>query len=420
MSLFLSLLLFIGHSFAADASSQKVKTFNPDSVSLKNLLDRASINSLAVQAQISDVQAEEYLVHASTAWANPVVHVENQKGVDNTDSPINNLKIGASQALPSPFTQGLKKEIAQMDLAISKHHLEDQLLHAQLNAYRWIYEYNVAREMISLMERRIARLQMIRKYISTRPYLSPQKRSEAFIVENKIVAIEKDLSSARASEEFLWQRLNVLLKWENKKTFPNFWIAKNLPLNKGELLDKALKNNHEIEFSQLELKKNQSQRKLESRQALPDVMLSAAATRGRQGNPENNDTLGVSVSLPLFNWNRNRTRAADSHVESAAKKEALTRQEVALGFEKVYSQYLINQDYLLKYPIEMQKKLEDQMMKITENFKRSQVDLITYFEVDMTHYERLQQTYMIQAEYASNLADLSLLTGELFNYEGIL
>jgi outer membrane protein TolC len=389
-------------------------------VSLKSLMERAAINSLGVQAQSLNVQADEQLVDASTAWQNPIVHMENQKGDDNTAAPINNLKVMASQTLPSPFTQGIKKDLAKIDLAISNHHLEDQTLQAQLNSYKWIYEYNVSRQLIQVMERRIARLQLIRKYIATRHYLSPQKRSEAFIVENRIIAIEKDLNAARASEEYLWQRLNVLLKWENKATFPNFWIVKNLTLNKQELLEKSTRDNHDIEFSQLELRKNQSQRKLESRQALPDVMLSAANTKGLHNNPEDNNTIGLTVTMPLFNWNRHRTRAADYRVEAAERKETLTRQEVALTFEKVYSQYLVNQEFLKKYPVGSQKKLEDQIQNITDSFKKGQVDLITYFEVDNTHYERVHQTFMIQLEYASNLADLSLLSGELFNYEGIL
>lgn len=390
-----------------------------DSQVLSQLLDAAVRNSLSVQAQKFDVDSRDRLVSASTAWSNPQILLEGQKGDDNTAAPINNIKVSLIQPL-SVMSLGIKKKIAKVDLALTTHHLEDETLTTKTNTLRWIYAYTVNREVIRLLEERTGRLEIIKKFLATRHYMSQQRRGEAFIVENKIAAVEKEIQMARAADQYLWQRLNVLIDWKNPEQFPSFWFKKSLAIDKQSLLEKTLQHNHDIECAGLESQKAREQHRFERRQALPDIALTGSSTQGRQGNPESNYAIGVAVSVPILSLNRHRAGASEAAVSAAESREALMRQNVTLQFEQIYGLHSAQSELLKKNAYASIQDHGKSMSALVRSFQLGQLDLVTFFEADSTYFERAHQALQIQNEYAQTLADLFLVSGENIDLKEVL
>lgn len=387
------------------------------SVPLQQLLKTSVEQSLTVQSQELDAASQKSLVGASDAWANPQILLDTQRGDDNMGDSINNYRVTLLQPLSLPWGLRLKKKIAQSQLAISQHHAEDQALATQVSMMKAIFEYSAKTQVLKALQEREKRFQVIQKYISTRKYLSPQKSAEALIVANKVAVIQKDIAVAKSHLQHLWNKMNVLLKWSQRESFPEYKVALPVQLRREDLLGKIESQNHDIELASLEYELAERNHKFESWQKWPDISLAASQVKGRAGNPEDNYSLGVNISIPIFNLNRHKTKSAEFRVQSSSKKQQFVKQEVLLSFEEAYEHYKVLREFFSEYSSSKLPKLQKDMDAVTQGFKRGQVDLLTYFEADSSVFERIQQSWTLQSEYVNAVADLSFLTGEILNLE---
>lgn len=75
----------------------------PVKPAIDELLDRAVKNSLSVQMQSYKVEETKNLGSSQTAWSNPNLTLESQKGDDNTGMPINKHQLSIVQPITSPW-----------------------------------------------------------------------------------------------------------------------------------------------------------------------------------------------------------------------------------------------------------------------------------------------------------------------------
>lgn len=380
---------------------------------LDQFLNQSVEKSFSVQSQSLETQAQSELVKGSTAWANPQLMVETQKGSDNTGSPIHNLKFSIQQPISSPWGLNARKRLAKTYQSISAHHLEDEILIKKVEALKTIFYYLSKIEILKAMKLRSERFDLLEKYISTRKHQSVQKSAESMIVSNKIVIMEKQIADLTIEIEQVWGRLQILLGVESASAMPQFRLKSLADLNKAELLQKLPVSNHEIELSHLEWKQAQQSHQLESMQSWPNFSFVAAQTSGRYGNVEDNYSLGVNISLPLFDWNRAKTKASEYQMFSREARVKKIEQEVKQEFDLAFGNYQVLRGLLLKNSIDKVQKLNQQMNVVVSGFKKGQVDILTFFEADASSFERLEYYWSLQSEYVSSVAELSLITGDI-------
>lgn len=394
--------------------------FASEKIGIDQLLDRAVTNSLQVQIQSLKVEETKHLNSSQTAWNNPHVTVENQKGDDNTGMPINKYQVAVIQPLTSPWKTHLKSKIAKSTLDIENHHLEDQRLATKVQVLQLIFQYNIALEKTKRVDNHVKRIELLKGYLRSRQFVSAQKKSEAFIVENKIKVLRKQLEDLLVQTRSLWMQLNLLLQLENPSQLQTFWVNQAIDLSKKDYLEKMLRSNHDLELSQFEIEKSTSEYAYERNQRLPDLSLTGGMSKGQSGNPEDNYTIGAQISVPLFNMNRNKAQASHYSLQQAQTKKNLITAQLLRDFEEVYSQYQLNKDLIQKFPLLKLSEMEGQMKKMTENFKRGQIDLMTFVEADLSHDLLIDETLNIQMNYIHALSQMSVLVGEMIPLQGVI
>lgn len=408
LALLASLLLHIGR---ADASEK---------LGIDQLLERAVNNSLQVKIQTLKVEETKYLGSAQTAWSNPHVTVESQKGDDNTGSTINKYQVAVWQPLTSPWKTRLKSKITSSTNDIENHHLEDQQLAARVSTLQLIFQYNIALEKMKRVDNHVKRIEILKGYLRSRQFVSAQKKSEAFIVENKIRILRKELEDLSVHTRSLWLQLNMLLQLETQQQLQTFWVNQALEIPKNEYHQKMLRTNHDLELSKFEIERSQSESSYEKNQRLPDLSLTGGVSKGQSGNPEDNYTVGLQVAVPLFNMNNNKVRASHLSLQQAKTKKELVAQQLAREFEDIYSQYSLSKEQIQKFPLKKLSEMEDTMLRMTEQFKRGQVDLMTFVEADLSHDMLIDETLNIQMNYIHALGQLSVLVGEMIPLQGVV
>jgi outer membrane protein TolC len=387
---------------------------------INQLLDRAVTNSLQVKIQTLKVAETKYIGQSQTAWSNPLVTVENQKGDDNTASPINKYQVAFLQPLSSPWKTGLKSKIAKSTNDIENHHLEDQTLTTMLSTLELIFQYNIALEKTKRVDNHVKRIEILKGYLRSRKFVSAQKQSEAFIVENKIRILRKELEDLEIHTRSLWLQLNTLLQLEGPQQLQTFWVNQALEIPKNEYYEKMFRSNHDLELSKFEIERSQSESSYEKNQRLPDLSLTGGLSKGQSGNPEDNYTIGVQVAVPVFNMNNNKIRASRLSLQQAQTKKDLLTQQLARDFETVYSQYSLSKEQIQKFPLKKLSEMETTMLRMTEQFKRGQLDLMTFVEADLSHDMLIDETLNIQMNYIQALSQLSFLVGELIPLQGVI
>jgi outer membrane protein, heavy metal efflux system len=405
-----SLFFILLHSWAAPSTQ----------LSIDQLLERAVQNSLQVQIQSYKVEETRSLGSAQTAWSNPNVTLESQKGDDNTGMPINKYQVSVIQPLTSPWRTRLKSKIAKSSLDIENHHLEDQKLATKIETLQLIFHFNIACEKAKRVDAHVKRIELLHSFLRSRKFVSPQKQSEAFIVENKIKVLRKQLDDLNVLKQGLWLRLNTLLQLETPMQLQPFWVNQALEISKDEYLQKTLTYNHDLELSQFEIEKSQSELSYEKNQRLPDIALTGGAGKGQSGNPEDNYTIGLQVSVPLFNINRNKLKSSQWSLKQSQTRKELVVQQLKRDFQDIYNQYMLSKDLIQKFPLTKLSQMENSMKKMTEQFKRGQVDLITFVEADLSHDQLIDETLNIQMNYIQSLSHMSMLVGEMIPLQGVI
>lgn len=392
----------------------------PTKPNIDELLERAVKNSLSVQIQSYKVQETKSLGASQTAWNNPNITLESQKGDDNTGSPINKYQVSLVQPLTSPWKTNFKSKIAKSSLDIENHHFEDQLLTTKVDVLRLIFHFNIANEKIKRVDAHVKRIELLNSFLRSRKFVSAQKQSEAFIVENKIKVLRKQLDELTILAKTLWLQLNPLLQLDGPQQLQSFWVNQALDLSKEEFFQKMLKQNHDLELSQYEIEKSQSEYSFEKNQSLPDLSLTGGVGKGQNGNPEDNYTVGVQLSVPLFNINRNKRSASQWALRQSQTKKELILQQIKKDFDSTFQQYELSKGLIQKFPLQRLADLENRMQKMTEQFKRGQIDLMTFVEADLSHDLLIDETLNIQMDYIHALSNMSVLVGEMIPLKGVI
>ncbi len=383
-------------------------------------LDLAVQNSLQVQIQSYKVEETRSLGSSQTAWSNPNVILEAQRGDDNTASPIDKQQFYIVQPLTSPWRTVLKGRIAKSSVDIENHHLEDQRLTTRVQVLDLIFRFNIAKEKIKRVDNHVKRIELLNSYLRSRKFVSAQKQSEVFIVENKIRVLRKQLDDLNVLAKNLWLQLNIYLQLQRPEDLRAYWVNQTLELPKQELLQKTLSQNHDLELSQFEIEKSQSELSYEKNQRLPELALAGGAAKGVHGNPEDNYTIGLQVQVPIFNINRHKLRASQWALRQSQTKKELLIQQLKRDFQTTYDQYELSKDLIKKFPLQKLPQMENTMNKMAEQFKRGQVDLMTFVEADLSHDLLIDETLQIQMTYIQSLSQMSMLVGEMIPLKGII
>lgn len=405
---FLSILTGTGHALEVPAQSIDV------------LLEKAVENSLSVKAQNYKVEQQKNLNSASTAWANPSATIESLKGSDNTNMPINKYQVSLIQPLTSPWKNNIKQKIANSELNIEKHHLEDEILSIKINTLRMIFNYNIAMEKMRKVDAHIKRIGILKLYLKSRKFISSQKQAEAFVVENRVRVLKKQLDDLKTETQNLWLQLNQYLQLSDRYQLPAYWVDQTLVLEKLVYLQKAQLYNHDIELAQFQVEKSQGEHSFEQNQKLPDVALVGALSKGKTNNPEDNFSVGVNLSIPLFNMNIQKSRASANALEQAKTRKALIVQQVLREYESTFLDYELARQQIKEFPLKTLGQLEKDMQRLTEGFKKGQIDLMTFVEADVTHDTLIDETLRIQMNYIHALSKMSFLVGEMIPLKGVV
>jgi len=400
--LILLLLLFLLNQPAFSA---------PDSVTTKELVDRAIEKNLAIDA----LKLESHALRAKTSqakrWEDPGLELGAERKNDSLGD-TDFAKIGLSQFVPRPGRQSAKEAMAAYAERANEVDRQNTELEVRNRVLQLIYFYRAASEKAAHAKERYDRIRTVATYLRSRPFASPQKRAEAAIVRSKLMVLEKDLRKLEADHRAAWHSLNLYVGLERGAKIATPWYKAAPKLALPELLQKAEAANPEVKRQTLRAQAQEGELRLARTEAWPGLTLSMNFTSGSGASPEKTYGLGVAFPLPVFNGNRGNIQSAESSKLAEEARLKWARERAASSLISAFERYSVAAASMLDLSPDKIGALEREMTDIDSSFKRGQVDLITFLEADAQHFESLNSILDAQTEFLSALGDLLLLIGE--------
>ena len=387
------LFFFINNSFASD---HKVN------YSIAEILTIAEKNPAIKSAEFMTI-AQRNLAVQEKYWQNPQINF----GFGN-----NTQSYQASQLIPFIGKLESKFNIEDSQFRILENQKNNLILNIKAQCFSLIYAYNINNKKIILAQKRIDRLSLIDRFLSSINLTSPTKIAQGQITKNKIKLIKNDLLKLKFRETQLWNNLNIYLGFIDKANFNTPWLSNKSFPKVETLLQEAIQNNLILQENKNLLKKYQAQLQYNRLEKMPDFSISLANTRSNfNGSSTSANSVGLSLSIPLINRNQEKIIASHSQIRAQENQiefyQNLLTNELATEINHFQTNLKIADDFSFKIIDQAIARLNQANL----DFKKGILEFITYIELDTQEYNSIDVALDTQVQLANNYSNLMIKIG---------
>lgn len=398
---YLSALLVCFAPIRSDAQ----QTYTPS-----QLVDAALSNNSELKAAELNSLSAESLANQANLWENPRVEIS----TENNQQPggeTNSVRVGVAQSLFLPGRYNLKRKLAGYDVDVAKLEVNSTRLRVRSQVLKLVYEYQVSKEKLKHAEERLQRFKTAQEFLSSRTFVSPQKKAEASIVTGKLVVLQKELFHTQAASADLWNALNFYLKMQTEPKIVVNWFTEVKPLVHSELTSQISSGNLALQQQSLKIQQVGGEADLLKYDIWPGLTIGGSYSSGWGYNPEKVIGLGISIPVPVFNANRYAITASQSRAKSESERLNYLRDLTNRDLTEASLNFELARKSVASLPVKRIESLERAMKENDRGFQRGQVDLLTYLEADSQHFESLSAILDSQLDLVKSAADLQALTG---------
>jgi len=385
--------LFVSNSFAND---HKVN------YSIAEILAIIEKNPAIKSAEFMAI-AQRNLALQEKYWQNPQI---------NFGSGNNTQSYQASQSIPFIGKLESKFNIEDSQFKILENQKNNLILNIKAQCFSLIYAYNVNSKKIILAQKRIDRLSIIDRFLSSINLTSPTKIAQGQITKNKIKLIKNDLLKLKFRETQLWNNLNIYLGFIDKVNFNTPWLNNKSFPKPETLLQEAIQKNLNLQENKNLLKKYQAQLQYNRLEKMPDFSISLSNSRSNHnGSNATSNSVGLSISIPIINRNQEKILASYSQIKAQEYQiefnQNLLINELATEINHFQTNLKIADDFSFKIIDQAIARLNQANL----DFKKGILEFITYIELDTQEYNSIDVALDAQVQLANNYSNLMIKIG---------
>lgn len=362
-----------------------------------------------------DARVEEKRLSAAQArvWSGPSAGFLAGR-TRQTGASGSRFELTLAQPLPLTGRPGLQGGLLDLESESRRVERAASEILVTLAVAQGAYEYGANRRKAAFAEKRRKRFEIISSYLAGRVFPTPQRKAESRIVENHVRHVSADEIQSEAGFKASFEKLRAYVPLDSG-AYPEIsvpWLAGAQSLDEKEWHDRAIASNPELRVQRLAVKGAGLEKILASREGLPDTALVASYEKGQADIIGTGYGLGVSLAFP--SWNRNRSGINSAEQKKIAEERRLGFEEQRLKAElaRALIEYEAARQTVLKYPQEMLAELDAQLQDADEGFRKGQLDLLTFLELDGSASETFGRALDAQVELAAKAAGLLAVTAD--------
>lgn len=382
-------------------------------LSLAQLVNLALGDSPLLGAQ--DAQVEEGRLSAGQArvWGGPTAEVAAGRRREGPDAgPRYELQL--AQPLPWTRKPGLRGDILDLETQARRIKRSAAQVELTLAIARGAYEYSASRRKATFADRRRKRFELIESYLAGRVFATPQRKAEARVVGNRVKNLVAESIKSGAAYRSALESLRQIVPLEPGR-YPEVdvpWLGGAVAFDTAAVLAAALEKNPGLRVQRLEARSTALEAVFARRDGLPDASVIGIYEQGKAAQLERNYGVGLSLAFPSWNANRSGILASEQRKVAGEKTLAFEERRLRAEVPRALIEYEAARQVVLQYPPATLDAIDDQLRQADQGFRKGQVDLLTFLELDGSAAETYGRVLDAQAELAVKASTLLDLTAD--------
>lgn len=379
---------------------------------LAELVGLALKESPLLGAQDARVEERRLSAAQGRVWSGPTAGFLSGR-TKQTEASGSRYELSLAQPLPLTGLPGLRGRLLELEsdaLGAQRVGLE---VGVTLAVAQGAYEYASSRRKAAFSANRRKRFELIEAYLAGRVFPTPQRKAESRIVTNRVKNLVAEAISNEAAFKAALEKLKVYAPIGGG--YPDVevpWLSGSQALDAKDWQDKVLAQNPELRVQRLAVEGAGLEKTRARREGLPDTSVVASYEKGQADIIGTDYGLGLSLAFPTWNSNRSGIKSAEQKKLAEQRQLAFAEQRLKAELSRALVEYEAARQTVLKYPDGFLPELEAQLKEADEGFRKGQVDLLTFLELDGSAAETYGRALDAQAELAAKAAEVLALTAD--------
>jgi len=321
--------------------------------------------------------------------------------------------VGLSQTFEWPGRLGLRKAIANRQIAMSELGLEKFKASLAARARTVAFASYAAQQKETAANEVARRVQALREVVVQRDPAGVTPLLEMRILEANALTAEREAVEAALEAQSANLELN-LLRGERADAKIQIVAGQQkfaaLP-SFEELLTAARTNSYELRTRQLELEQQGFRVSLSKNERWPAVTVGPFYSEERAGEKERVAGVGVSLPLPLWNRNSGNIQVANARERQAEASLRAAHREVERELMEKVSGYSARFAALSRWRRDTIEQLREAAELGDRHYRLGAVPIATYVELQEKYLEAVEAYFDLQKEGYAAAQQVELLTG---------
>ncbi len=388
-----------------------------DSWTLDRIVRHALEQAPIVKFYDKQIEKAHFSAFQAARWNNPdfafAMGPVTQAGVWG-----HSLDLSFKQNIPLFGQKSVAKRLGLQHQKSAEIERDRELLTLKHQLVLLAYQYSIATELYQHIEHRRQKIDLVLKFLNSRPFVSPAQAVERDLIRYRIREIEEQFLDVSLAKQTSWQSLNVYLglsapvaielNWKLGDKLPSQEYLKSL-YSTGNLEVKKLENM--IAAASVELE-------LASKKKLPDFKIGASYNEQIAELPQRTVLANLEMSLPILDrggYLRDSISAGQEAIKLQLQQKKI---ELESDFEQAWLRLQNMNGKLKLYPMTLLPDLEKQRTQVEQHWKRGLISAALFLEMESQVHRQTDKIYETQLGYVEALSQLEILAGQDFSLEG--
>jgi hypothetical protein len=336
-----------------------------------------------------------------------------------SDLSGHSLDVSLKQSIPLFGQKAIAEELGRQNKVTVEVENKKQILLLKHEVVRFAYRFAAIEEQAKHVAHRRENINLIAKFLSTRPFAAPAQAVEKNLILNRLREIEEKFLETSFKRESAWRALNVFLDLDSRVIPDVKWLnAPKIP-DQEKLFSLFQRQNPDFEQMQSRIASAQLEINLAEKMRFPDIRLGGAFNEQTAEFPQRIYAGTLEFSLPILDRGGYAQRAALAEKEAITYRLEQRRRELRAQFEQTWTALQKSKERIDLYPLSLIASLETQMSKAEQGWKKSLVQVTVFLELENQVHEQANKVFDSQADYIEALSQAQLLAGSDFSLEGV-
>ncbi|TGN13344.1 TolC family protein [Leptospira ilyithenensis] len=378
---------------------------------LNEIINIAEKNSPLLMSMNSDLESLYYKKKQEGMTQNPSVTIDyGQRKAANESGAEYSLQF--EQPVYYPGRKELKQLLVDNDAKIKEVQYLEANNSIRLNSVKFAYRYFIADKKRNHVKERIRRLSKMETYIKARPFITPQAKTDLFIIERRLLGLKKHFNDLELDASKNYESMNFFLRIESAPILSLPFFNDGIKFDNAELQKRSMDQNPMILAAKGEMEKAKTELRIANLEKYPDYSVVSQIGEDRSGVSNRFFDLGLKFRVPVWDQYQNKVSSAETNLEAKANKLTYQENLIVMTFNQAFLDYEQSKVNIKLFNLLKLDEIERDLNFADVEFTKARIQLISYLELENQLHETHHAILDAQLTHIEAFLNLLYITNE--------